>query len=99
MSNKIDQNQIRSDPASKRTFDPNERGDLNTKQPGRPGKLQRSVDERSERTDRDHDPADVQHMHVRDAGRGQMDDPPERWCREDEESDESFPASDPPGNY
>lgn len=37
--------------------------------------------------------------HVRPAGRKTMDMPPESWTRTDEESDESFPASDPPGNY
>lgn len=36
---------------------------------------------------------------VRNAGPGAMDAPPERWDSVDEESDESFPASDPPANY
>ncbi|QUS35488.1 alpha-amylase family glycosyl hydrolase [Falsirhodobacter algicola] len=36
---------------------------------------------------------------VRPAGPGQMKNPPETWKKEDEESDESFPASDPPANY
>lgn len=37
---------------------------------------------------------------VRDAGPEAMADPPKRqWTKTDEESDESFPASDPPGRY
>jgi len=37
---------------------------------------------------------------VRDAGPAAMADPPGRaWTKTDEESDESFPASDPPANY
>lgn len=37
---------------------------------------------------------------VRDAGPSAMADPPKHeWTREDRESDESFPASDPPSNY
>lgn len=36
---------------------------------------------------------------VRAAGRSQMKDPPKTWDEVDEESDESFPASDPPGRY
>ncbi|OWU83886.1 hypothetical protein ATO6_15830 [Oceanicola sp. 22II-s10i] len=39
------------------------------------------------------------HDTVRDAGPGQMRNPPRRWDRVDEEVDQSFPASDPPGNY
>jgi hypothetical protein len=37
--------------------------------------------------------------HVRDAGVENMDHPPKRWDMVDQQSDESFPASDPPGNY
>lgn len=33
---------------------------------------------------------------ARSAGPEAMRDPPERWDREDQASDESFPASDPP---
>jgi len=33
---------------------------------------------------------------VRDAGPSNMENPPETWDRVDEQSDESFPASDPP---
>lgn len=36
---------------------------------------------------------------VRDAGPEAMDHPPRRWSLEDQQADESFPASDPPGNY
>ncbi len=37
---------------------------------------------------------------VRDAGPEAMRDKPTReWTKADEESDESFPASDPPANY
>ncbi|MEI4485631.1 hypothetical protein V8J36_05470 [Frigidibacter sp. MR17.14] len=89
MTEKINQSQVRSDPASKRTFDPNHRTDHNSKQPGRADDIQPPPDEI--------EPAG--HEHVRDAGPGQMEDPPKRWSKEDEESDESFPASDPPGNY
>lgn len=36
---------------------------------------------------------------VRPAGPRDMRDPPKRWDKVDEQSDESFPASDPPANY
>jgi hypothetical protein len=37
---------------------------------------------------------------VRDAGPAAMADPAQReWGKEDQASDESFPASDPPANY
>ncbi|MEQ8697426.1 MAG: hypothetical protein RLT05_12795 [Bauldia litoralis] len=36
---------------------------------------------------------------VRPAGPESMRDPPKNWDEVDEESDESFPASDPPANY
>ncbi|HSM52620.1 MAG TPA: hypothetical protein VK839_00390 [Erythrobacter sp.] len=40
------------------------------------------------------------HMDVRDAGPGAMRDAPKRkWTKVDEDLDESFPASDPPGGY
>ena len=40
------------------------------------------------------------HTDVRDAGPQAMrDKPQEKWTKADEESDESFPASDPPANY
>lgn len=36
---------------------------------------------------------------VRPAGPKDMRNPPKEWDRVDEQSDESFPASDPPANY
>ena len=36
---------------------------------------------------------------VRDAGPEHMEQPPRRWDMIDQQADESFPASDPPGNY
>jgi len=36
---------------------------------------------------------------VRAAGPAAMKDPPRDWDEVDEENDESFPASDPPGRY
>jgi hypothetical protein len=36
---------------------------------------------------------------VRDAGPQAMRNPPKAWAAEDQMSDESFPASDPPGTY
>lgn len=36
---------------------------------------------------------------VRDAGPDAMNNPPKKWDETDQTSDESFPASDPPGNY
>ncbi len=36
---------------------------------------------------------------VRNAGPEAMRDKPRRWEKEDEASDESFPASDPPATY
>ena len=37
--------------------------------------------------------------YVRSAGPREMTAPPRHWDRVDEASDESFPASDPPGGY
>ena len=42
---------------------------------------------------------DKDHTYVRPAGRKEMDLPVRTWSKTDEEADESFPASDPPGNY
>ena len=45
-------------------------------------------------------PADENFAQVRDSGPKAMADKPAReWTREDEASDESFPASDPPATY
>lgn len=42
---------------------------------------------------------ETDHQDIRPAGRSKMDLPPKEWTKTDEESDESFPASDPPANY
>ena len=43
---------------------------------------------------------DTNFAQVRDAGPEAMADSPKRhWSEVDEQSDQSFPASDPPGNY
>lgn len=45
-------------------------------------------------------PSDGNFAKVRDAGPEAMADPPRHeWSREDQASDESFPASDPPATY
>lgn len=44
-------------------------------------------------------PGDDNAYQVRDAGPEAMRDKPSNWSEADETSDESFPASDPPGNY
>lgn len=36
---------------------------------------------------------------TRDAGPEHMEHPPRNWDIVDQQGDESFPASDPPGNY
>lgn len=41
----------------------------------------------------------VEKKPVRDAGPEAMKTPPKRWDGVDQQADESFPASDPPGNY
>ena len=49
-------------------------------------------------TDKNHDTETVE-REIRPAGPENMEDPPENWDKVDEESDESFPESDPPANY
>ena len=44
-------------------------------------------------------PEEAPETEIRPAGPGAMENPPETWDEVDEEGDESFPASDPPGNY
>lgn len=44
-------------------------------------------------------PDKTEHAPVRPAGREAMRDPPRKWDKTDETSDESFPASDPPAKY
>jgi hypothetical protein len=41
----------------------------------------------------------VEKKPVRDAGPEAMKTPPKKWDGVDQQADESFPASDPPGNY
>ena len=43
--------------------------------------------------------AEANFSKVRDAGPKAMRDRPDSWGKVDEESDQSFPASDPPANY
>jgi hypothetical protein len=43
--------------------------------------------------------ADDNFSQVRDAGPAAMADSPRHWSKEDQLSDESFPASDPPSTY
>ncbi|MAW89580.1 MAG: hypothetical protein CL575_07545 [Altererythrobacter sp.] len=48
----------------------------------------------------DKDQPHSSHKDVRDAGPQAMRDKPQReWTETDEDLDESFPASDPPGGY
>lgn len=43
--------------------------------------------------------SDQETRDVRNAGPESMENPPDEWDGVDQESDESFPASDPPANY
>jgi hypothetical protein len=54
-------------------------------------------EEADERPNAPEEPTDPDY--VRPAGPKQMKMPIRRWTKTDEEVDESFPASDPPGNY
>jgi hypothetical protein len=55
-------------------------------------------EERKPREKKDEDGGGVP-TPVRPAGPEAMRDPPKKWDEVDEQSDESFPASDPPSNY
>ena len=59
------------------------------------GRAMRRVEGRRLRNE----PVRQQLKNVRDAGPAAMVQPPRRWDGVDQQSDESFPASDPPGNY
>lgn len=47
----------------------------------------------------EHEDQPDDHTYVRPAGAKEMEAPPKTWSKTDEEADQSFPASDPPGNY
>ncbi|TQS73285.1 hypothetical protein ERN12_05875 [Rhodobacteraceae bacterium] len=111
--NVINQTAQQIDPAGLHRVDVNAsaQSDMNTKQPGNlPPKT--SDDGRRDDGSEEHvidpkaDPPEpriaspeANPKAVRDAGPEEMKNPPKKWTLEDEESDESFPASDPPGNY
>jgi len=59
----------------------------------------RHVNDATQQEENAGESADVPDDYVRVAGRKEMQMPPKKWDKVDEESDESFPASDPPGNY
>lgn len=94
---KINQMAQQIDPAGRHRKDvnANAQGAGNTKQPGALGEAGNGATTP--------DPADAatdaDDKSVRVAGRKEMKNPPRRWDKTDEESDESFPASDPPANY
>lgn len=60
--------------------------------------LSRSTRQPQPGTPADNTPADDA-PDVRAAGPQNMETPPEDWDIIDEQGDQSFPASDPPGNY
>ncbi|KCZ89161.1 hypothetical protein [Hyphomonas jannaschiana] len=53
---------------------------------------------KSPQTEKNHD-TETADKKIRPSGPENMEDPPKDWDKVDEESDESFPASDPPANY
>lgn len=107
MTKEIDQRAQRHDPASTHTRDSNDRPDDQTKQPGRgadgtsdapDGRITYDPD-RAPDEEWDETTEGAGTREVRPSGTEHMKDPPKDWKKEDEESDESFPASDPPANY
>ena len=59
----------------------------------------RHVNDTTQQEENAREAANVPDDYIRVAGRKEMQMPPKKWDKVDEESDESFPASDPPGNY
>ncbi|MCZ0813483.1 MAG: hypothetical protein ACQEVT_14050 [Pseudomonadota bacterium] len=88
--NVINQSAQQIDPAGRYRVDvnANTEGELNTKQPGH---LPKYLPPQGPDPVRDR-------KTVREAGPKEMENPPERWDEVDEETDQTFPASDPPAN-
>jgi Protein of unknown function (DUF2934) len=86
------------DNESSDTVAPSDTHGFATGRPVQPGFDDAAGDEHGDDAVRQIDEA-RDHTYVRPAGRKTMDAPPSTWSKIDEEVDESFPASDPPGNY